>query len=544
MSKLPRPFRIILRVLLVLSLIALSLGAVGGAMWLSDAVHERTYVEKEIPDYNPTKPIPAEALKEDFAITRGAIEDEHGDPYIYTPKEELSAMFDAAYAQLNKPMSEIEFVKLTGPIIHAVHDGHTNLSLPEVFGDSYVYEVPIFPAVSYLEKDRVLVWNDGTSQGSLPRGSEIISIDGEPVNALVQRITDLFVSTDGYTSAAARQELQGEEDLRSRFATYLAYLKNFPETYDVTFRAPAGTERTAQVRGEQVRDIFDTIQERYPPSVTDADELGTHEEDEAVTRLHWEGDVPVLTIDSFNDGSFDEYAAALERAFTKIQERNASDLVIDLRDNGGGAPGRGWLLLKYFGKVDIPVLSRLEVRAFQSRYARYSSSSPWKDRMSHLLYQLLFTERTEGGIWVGRDVTLTTAVTSPFPPYEDLPEITPSPFEGHTFLLLSGQTFSSGSEFASLAKTYLESLTVVGQETMGTSTALVTELFTNLILPNTRLELRVPLARLDYVGTEGRERGRGVLPDVEVWPTFEDASEDRDRVMERALELIKDEPPE
>ena len=530
----PKALKRTLRVLLVLFFVCLGLGAVGGAMWAGDKIHERTYINKEIPDYDPTRPIPTEALKEDFAIIRGAIENEHGAPYLYTSKKDLSAMFDAAYAELNKPMSEIQFVKLVGPIIHAVHDGHTNFDLSFTFREDYVFGQPIFPATTFFSKDKVFVWHDGTADKRLPRGSEIMAIDGEPVGALIEQITDLFVSRDGYTVYAARQTLEGAGDMRDGFMTYLAYLKNFPESYTVQLRTPEGVEKTTQVKGERVGDIFTAIHERYPP--TDG-----AEENETATRFHWYGDVPVLTIDSFSDDreTFEDYAETLEHAFTEIHNRKASNLVIDLRENGGGGVGRPFILLKYFLRRDYRVLNSCKAKTFRSRYEKYSNE-PWSTYTINQLYKLFLMRRNKArDVWVCRDAALTGELNLDNPPLLTFPEVALPPFEGNVFLLVSGSTFSAGSEFVVFAKTYVNPLTVVGQETGGTATGLVGGRYWALTLPNTRLRLRVPLIKMDFVGGETLEPGRGVIPDYEVWPTFEDYVEDRDRVLETALKLAR-----
>ena len=539
----PKALKRTLQALLVLLVVCLTLGTLGGAMWLSDAIHERTYVDKDIPNYDPTKPIPAEALREDFGIIRGAIENEHGAPYLYTSKEELSAMFDAAYAKLNKPMSEVEFVKLVGPIIHAVHDGHTNLSLPDDFKYRYIFEenVGVFPLVSYFEKDRVRVWSDGTPEGSVPRGSEILAVDGEPTEKLVRRVIDLFVSTDGYTYGVARETLSYRGYLNYRFLTYLAYLKGLPETYEVTLRTPQGDEETVQIESVNIDHLADVISARYANPLAEevADEGG--EGNEAATHLRWEGDVPILNVDSFDEATFDEYAEAVEIAFTEIHERGARNLVLDLRENGGGEASRAPLIFRYLGKENILVNTSFEARTLQTKYAKYTEG-PWSNRITNYLYALFLMKRdNERGLWVARDAALTTERNTGNPPFLTWPELTLPPFEGHIFMLISGQTFSSGGDFAALIDVYHKPLTIIGRETSGSATTLVASLFSNLILPNTRLEVRVSLVRLDLAGAEGLEKGRGVIPDVEVWPTFEDVVEGRDRVLETALNLIEQE---
>ncbi len=84
----------------------------------------------------------------------------------------------------------------------------------------------------------------------------------------------------------------------------------------------------------------------------------------------------------------------------------------------------------------------------------------------------------------------------------------------------------------------MQNVTIVGEETGGGWHGNSGIIIPDIVLPHTRLRIRLPFFRLvqfEHVA----KNGKGVLPDIEVQPTVYDVRNNVDRKMEVVKELIK-----
>ena len=529
----PKALKVTLRVLLVLLAVGLSFGAFVGYTFASDWLHQRRYVESFT--YNPERLYPPEALQEDFAIFRGALEESHGGLYWYTPKAAFDAAFEAAAEKLDEPMTELEFIKVVAPLVDLIRDGHTNLDLPAFYlGKANFSKQGLWPLDLITTKTGTYVEYDGSDENVLAPGTEILKINGREVSVAEDELLTLFSTADGYADGAKIEAL----DDPNFFMAMYSYLEGFPETFDVTYtELGSGVVKKATLRALPVDRLNKNFDERYP--IEDADAEPTVGVD-----LRWQGNVPVLEVSSFSEGSFDAYANALESAFAEIHKRGAEQLVLDLRYNGGGSEGRENLLFTHLSPEPYRKYAEVSVKAQRSDYLRYTET-PWETWWSNLTgvpfiesdFFYDFSDQPKAERWWRNESTYSSHYR-----IGDVP--TSPPFEGQVYLLLSGAVFSGGAEFVTMAEERLPDLITIGQETSGAYQGNTSGIYYNLILPNTHLGLRLP--RIKYrMAIEGdNPPGRGTLPDHEVWQTQEDIAAGVDTVMAYALELAQEQTPD
>jgi C-terminal processing protease CtpA/Prc len=104
------------------------------------------------------------------------------------------------------------------------------------------------------------------------------------------------------------------------------------------------------------------------------------------------------------------------------------------------------------------------------------------------------------------------------------------------YLLTGGYSFSATTLFASVVKGQ-ENVTVVGEETGGGYYGNNGVFIPEMILPNSKLRVRLPLYRI-VNNKNYPKNGQGVLPDVEIKASAESIRQNRDPKMEKAVELI------
>jgi hypothetical protein len=100
---------------------------------------------------------------------------------------------------------------------------------------------------------------------------------------------------------------------------------------------------------------------------------------------------------------------------------------------------------------------------------------------------------------------------------------------------MDGDSFSTTTEFLATAKREKRAV-FVGEEAGGGDEGNTSGADADLVLPNSRLEFRIPLVRYELAGAEYGCRS-GVLPDVPVEETIEDVLAERDAPLAKALEL-------
>src|SRR5580693_8117187 len=74
--------------------------------------------------------ITPELLKQDFQVLRDSLQNRHAGLYRYKTEEEINAMFDRSYKQIDHPMSETDFFAIVSNTVSSIEDGHTECFLP------------------------------------------------------------------------------------------------------------------------------------------------------------------------------------------------------------------------------------------------------------------------------------------------------------------------------------------------------------------------------------------------------------------------------
>ena len=269
-----------------------------------------------------TDPVPPEKLREDFRILRGALEEGHPGIYRYTPKQVLDRRFDQAEKALDHPMNVYEFYRIVAPVVAAIKCGHTGVRVsPDLTKGK-----PRLPLVVRVLDGKIYVLRDlSNDQGALA-GQEIRAVNGLAADKIVQTMLTAMPA-DGDVQTARLRRIGG-----SNFATGLIDLLGLESPYTITFwDAKQGREHVVRLEGIDAA----KLEERRP------------KESATLTFLD-DGKIADLKINRFG-GTADkkELKVFLRESFTELARRKSTAILLDLRDNGGGADDLGKLLLSF-----------------------------------------------------------------------------------------------------------------------------------------------------------------------------------------------------
>ena len=115
-------------------------------------------------------------------------------------------------------------------------------------------------------------------------------------------------------------------------------------------------------------------------------------------------------------------------------------------------------------------------------------------------------------------------------------------YGGKLYLLTDETSVSAATMFPALLVRNRRAVTV-GRETLSGYHYMTAYKFVNIMLPNSRIQLRIPLVKdvFDDAVTPRTPKGRGLMPDYEVPLTYEEIfTAEKDLILQRALDLIAD----
>jgi C-terminal processing protease CtpA/Prc len=208
-----------------------------------------------------------------------------------------------------------------------------------------------------------------------------------------------------------------------------------------------------------------------------------------------------------------------KEAFTAFKTKGTKTLILDLRNNGGGAGDLGRLLLSYlvsepFKYYDDLVLNAREFSFLKDTNKAKAFEADRVERQPNGKYRLMKDPN-----WGVQQPSLPT-------------------FAGKVLILINGGSFSTTSEFLSQAH-FHKRATFIGEESGGGYYGNSSGVMATVALPHSKLTVRVPLVTY-YMAVSGyKDAARGVIPDCPVRYSIEELLEGTDKELAIALELAR-----
>jgi hypothetical protein len=434
-----------------------------------------------------------EKLREDFRILRGALEEGHPGIYRYTPKAELDKRFDQVEGSLDRPMDVYEFYRIVAPAVALLKCGHTGVRVnPDVDKGK-----PALPLAVRVLDGRLYVLRDASNDKGTLAGKEIRAINDVRVETILQRML-AATSGDGDVQTSRLRRLC------ANFASNLIDLLGLESPYRLTYwDAKQGIENTIRLDGVDAS----KLREERP-------------KDSAVLTFFDEGKIAVLKIHRFG-GTVNkmDLRKFFQESFTEIAHKKSTALILDLRDNGGGADDLGKLLLSFLIDQPFQYYDDLVLNALEFSFAKYS---PQKRALPTDLF-----ERQPNGKY--RMVKH---------PNWGIQQPSKPTFTGRVYILINGNSFSTTSEFLSHAHARKRA-TFIGEESGGGYYGNTSGPRLLLVLPNTKLQAYVPLMTYYMAVRDYKAASHGVVPDYPVNYTIEELLEGKDKELALALELAR-----
>jgi hypothetical protein len=401
-----------------------------------------------------------EEYQEDFNQLVDLLLKKHPQPYALISKNSLTNLIDTQYAKINESTTVKDFLWVSSSVVSAIKCGHT-----DILGPNY----PIIPQSHYLPVNASYI--DSKLYVIDPRGNsdkiairdEIVSINGVRVETIYNELIP-HISSDGL------HKIRQHELINFNFYWLCPLFFNFPESY--TFKVKHEDE-IVEI------DLQKATEYKHLKTVLDSCK------DLLCFKINKENSTAIMTIRSFGfyKKKFSTFKSFVDDSFSQIEAEGIENLIIDLRNNGGGEPACASYLLEFL------------------------ANKPYT----------YFHKDVKG--------------------YSDLKKVihpNSKRFRNKPYILTNGFCFSSTGHFCSLIKEH-DLATLVGTETGGTYTCNDYGKFYEL--DNTDLKVRIATGIAKTTATTLSNR-QGIAPDHYVAPDINHFLNKSDTVLNYTLHLI------
>lgn len=482
---------------------------------------------KSVEKYNTRRntAIAPEKLRKDVDFTYRKLQEFHPQLYWYISKEQLDFKFDSLKTTITQPLTPVEFYFKIQPVISQIREGHLSFRMPSERYDragikNFKNKTGLFGRMNYrLESDRLFVVENKDSVQNIIPGTEILSINSEPVSKYVKRYSALITS-DGKNQTFKNRYLSD--------AFFTLYLLD------------EGYKDSAQIQTSYNGQIQNLTLKRA--TKTEA-ELAKEKEAQKSTADKNTNDYEALT-DTYNRTfkfiSSDSTAAYMkiktfsrlfskrfyQQSFEKLKKSKADYLVIDIRDNYGGSLAEINNLYSYLASEPFTLIKPAKIvsKSTPLRTNFFTNTSTIGYVIKGILYPGILTAHLfsarkdrEGNAFYN---TRENKITQP----------KPDTFHGKVYLLINGGSFSASAIIAAKLKNNKRAI-LVGEETGGANDGTVAGFYSYQKLPHSKLELPIGLL-LVQPNINFQNKDLGVKPDVEIVETLEQVIKKEDPVLD------------
>lgn len=461
--------------------------------------------------YNSNKKLAPNKLKEDLHLLHTILKANHPSLYWYTTKDSLDNAFNNIIQSLQDSLAEREFKNLTAKIIAQIHCGHTAVRFSKKYSNQAFNKMPQFPISLKVWDDSAVVLRTSRPNDSvLTRGTIITSINNLPTKKIIDSMK-LFLSTDGYADIFKTQVFS------FNFPVWYRNVFGVDTVHQIKYIAPNGEEKTEQIKSYLLEK--DSLQKAINTAYQKLSNKEIRKNKKQAIRSFFVDSslkTGIMRIKSFSGGRLKSF---YRKTFRFIKKNNIKNLVIDIRENGGGSILNSTRLSQYLSKERFNVADTIFTNSRRIRYSKYIKPS----FIYWLALQITGRKKPDGKIHFR---------------YFERHQIRPKKniFDGNIYMLTSGYSFSASTLLLNNIQ-HQSNVVIVGEETGGGSYGNTAVYLPTITLPFSKIRIVLPLNRM-VLNKNQIKTGRGIFPDISVPPSSTNIKQGIDAKMETVKKLI------
>ncbi|MBL7912804.1 MAG: hypothetical protein JNJ41_17205 [Bacteroidia bacterium] len=445
-------------------------------------------------------------LKEDAEILKKITLAMHPAIGIYNSRTFYTKLFDDFINGLNDSLNEKEFRIKTKLLLDEIHCGHTEALQSKAYYREIVKQNHNYSPYFFIPiKNKVFVLASFNKKKDtlLKKGTEIVEINGIAVDSML-RYCKRFISTDGFNQTGKDHYIQ------SGFNSFYLSLFGRPDTFTVKYIAGKNikTLKYAAFKTKTIPNIplglkTDSLYTRYRLAKMQYKYL-----DDKNKTLH-------LKIAGFSRRRSNK---AYRKIFRKLKKNKTENLIIDLRNNGGGSLENSYNLLTYL--IDSSQKQTLRTPLKSYPYKKYTKGNIFF-KLMRLGFSVIAKKRT---------INDTDNFVYSINPRKK------NHYDKKIFVLINGGSFSASCLVAAYLKVNKRTV-FIGEETSGTIEGCNAGITPYYTLPNTKTKIRMPVFRIVH-DVSPTITGHGIMPDYPTEYSMKDILTKRDLDILKVKELI------
>lgn len=430
----------------------------------------------------------------------------HPDPFRYISKDSLHAFVLYTKSKIDTPLTEMQVRFYIKRIVAKIGCGHTDVGASKKYSKAVIkLNRPILPLNTFVvDSNRLFILNNLSKDSTIEAGDEILTIDHRPVKNILSTLYSITTS-DGYNTTYKKQGIRFYW-----FKYYYSFCYGFKPQYLVKLKHHNNSITTHTLAA--ISSLKDTVILPKKDTVICIAKTKTCN----YSMLKDDKSIAVLDINGFKGLYWRRF---FRNSFQDIKKKKIENVVIDLRDNGGGQINDGLNFLSYLIKepLIIPFDRKPNLMMFNPRYKMGIGS-----RITPLVFSTLMPSLPKHGRFRHYFIR--------FPKKKNA-------FSGQVYVLVNGKSFSMSAIAASYLK-YKANAIIIGEETGGNIAGSNAVVSGKIILPHTQIQIYIPMYHL-YHDINVKNEGRGLMPDYSTQYSKDDILNGVDMDLIKVFELVK-----
>ena len=457
------------------------------------------------PSFDLQKKFPVSAILQDIDYTEKYLTKFHPDPYKYISKDSLHAFVLSIKSKIDTPLTEMQARFYIKQIVAKIGCGHTDAGASKRYTKAIkkISRAALPLNVFVVDSTRLFILNNLSKDSSIRPGDEIVSINNQPPKNILKTIYSVY-TTDGYNETYKKQGIKYEW-----FKYFYSFCYGYHQDYNVKIKDRSGKISLhtltciSSLKDTLILPKKDSVQLTYKTKTC------------SYYNIKDDKNIAVIGITGFKGRNWNWF---YRKSFKDIKHKKIENLVIDLRDNGGGQISKGMKFLSYLidERITLPFDRKPNLMVFNPRFKMDVFS-----RLTPFIFTGLFPNWPVNGRLRHYFIR--------FPKKHKV-------YKGNIYVLVNGKSFSMSGVVSSYLK-YKANATIIGEETGGNIAGSNAVISGKIVLPNSKIRVFIPMYHL-YHTINVENKGRGLMPDYPTHYSKEDVLKAIDVDLNKVKEIV------